>query len=103
MLTCYYGPWQQKMIEHILLNSNHITLNKNTPTCLPPNQTQQPTVPNITTVPADLHDCTNWQTIHSLTSNHLPLHTTLSKNYKTNSHFTETITNYQKANLPLHV
>ena len=91
---------REELIEDILLNSNHITLNTNTPTCLPHNQTQQPTSPDITTASADLHDCTSWQTIPSLTSNHLPLFTTLSIHHKTkttHSHFTKTITNYQKA------
>ena len=70
MLTHHYGTHQGELIEDILLNSNHITQNTNTPTCLPHNQTQQPTLPNITTASADLHDCTSWQTIYSLTFNH---------------------------------
>ena len=89
-----------KLIEDILLNSNHITLNTNTPTCLPPNQTQQPISPDIHTASADLHDCTSWETIHSLKSDHLPLFTALSIHHKTKttcSHFTKTITNYQTA------
>ena len=78
------------MIKDILLDSNHITLNTNTPTRLPPNQTQQPASA----------DCTSWRTIHSLTSDYLPLLTTHIIHYKTkttHSHFTKTITNYQKA------
>ena len=45
-LPLWYSPTKdhrEKLIEGILLNSNHITLNKNTPTHLPFNQTQQPT------------------------------------------------------------
>ena len=61
-----------ELIEDILLNSNQITLNTNTPTCLPSNQTQQPTSSEITTASADLHDYTSWQTNHSHTSDHLP-------------------------------
>ena len=38
-----------ELIEDILLNSHHITLNTNTPTRLPPNQTQPPALPDITT------------------------------------------------------
>ena len=67
----WYFPTEDhrgELIEDILLNSHHITLNKNTPTHLPPNQTQQPTLPDITTASEDLDDCTSWQTIHSLTS-----------------------------------
>ena len=90
-----------EQIKDILLNSHHITLNTNTPTCLSPNQTQQPTSPDITIASADLHDCTSSQTNYSLTSNHLPLLTTFSIHHKTKttrSHFIKTITNYQKAN-----
>ena len=64
---------REELIEDILQNSYHITLNTNSLTCLPPNQTKQPTSPDITTVSADLHNCTSWQTTHSLTSDHLPL------------------------------
>ena len=41
---------------------------------------QQPNSPDITTASADLHDCTSSQTIHSLTSSHLPLFTTSVQN-----------------------
>ena len=61
----WYSPTEdhrEQLIEDILLNSNHITLNTNTTTRLPPNQTQQPTSPDMTTALADLHDCTSWQT-----------------------------------------
>ena len=72
-LPLWYLPTEDhrgELIEDILLNSNHITLNTNTPTHLPPNQTQQPTSPEITTALADLHDCTSWQIIHFLTSDY---------------------------------
>ena len=88
-----------ELIDDILLNSNHITLNTNTPTRLSPNQTQQLTSPDITTASADLHYCISWQTIHSLTFDYLPLLTTFNMHHKTkttHSHFTKTITNYQK-------
>ena len=66
-----------ELIKNIQLNSYRITLNKNTPTPLSPNQTQQLTSPDITTTSANLHNCTSWQTIHSLISDHLPLLTPL--------------------------
>ena len=100
--TLWYAPPKDhrgEMIKNIQLNSNNITLNTNTATHLPPNQTQS-TSPEMTTA-LDLHDCTSWQTIHSLTFDHLPLLTTLSIQHKTkttHSHFTKTITNYQKTN-----
>ena len=61
MLSCHQVLGNQvsqgELMEDILLNSNYITLNKNTPTHLPPNQTQQLSSPNITTALADLLDC----------------------------------------------
>ena len=69
---------RRELIEDILINSNHITLNTSTPTPLPLNQTQQSISPRITTASADLCYSISWQTIHFLTSNHLPLLTTLS-------------------------
>ena len=45
-----------ELIKDILFNSNHITLNTNTPSYLPPNQTQQLTSPGIITALTDLHD-----------------------------------------------
>ena len=62
----WYSPTEdhRELIEDILLNTNHITLSTNTPTCLPPNQTQQSTSPDTTSAKADLHDCTSWQTPH---------------------------------------
>ena len=99
----WYSPTKdhrEQLIEDILLNSNHIILNTNTTKRLPPNQTQQSTSPDMTTALVDLHDCTSWQTIHSLTSDQLPLLTTLSLHHKTTTtrfYFTKTITNYQKA------
>ena len=100
----WYSPIKDhrgKLIKGILLNSHHITLNTNTGIRLPPNQTQQPTLPNNSTARAGLHDCTSWQTIHSLISDHVPLLTTLSVHHKTKTthfHFTKTITKYQKTN-----
>ena len=101
LLWCLLTKDHRELIRDILLNSHHITLNTNTQTCLSPNQTHWPTLPDITIASADLHDCTSWQTIHSLTSDHLFLLTTLSIHHKTkttHSHFTKTTTNYQKAN-----
>ena len=68
------GEPRGELIKDILLNSHHITLNTNIPTYLPLNQTQQPNSPDITTASADVHDCPSWETIHSLTTDHLPLH-----------------------------
>ena len=95
MLTHRYGIRQPKTIEktdrrHPSKLQSHHTKHKHSNTS-----------PDITTASADLHDCTSWKTIHSPTLDHLPLLTTLSIHHKTKttrSHFTKTITNYQKAN-----
>ena len=97
-----YSPIEDhkgELIKDILQHSRYITLNTNTPTRLPPNQTQQPTLPDITIVSTHLNDCISWQTIHSLTSNHLPLLSTLSihhQNKTTGFHFTKTIKTTKK-------
>ena len=91
---------KKELIKDILLHFNHIALNTNTPTRLPTIQTQQPTSSDINTASANLHHCTSWQTIYSLTSDHLPLLITFSIHHKTKTirfHFTKTITNNQKA------
>ena len=95
-LSLWYLPTEHQRVElikDILLTLNHITLNTNTPTHLTSNQTQQPALPDITTS-VDLHNYSSWKTIHSLTSNHLPLLTTISIHYNSNtacSHFPKTI------------
>ena len=103
MLTSNYSTHQPKAIEENieLLKSKHIK-RKNSTRQLP-NQTQQPTSPEIT-ASSDLRDCIGWKTIPTLTSDHLFLLATLSIHHNTKetpSHFTETITNYQKFNWAL--
>ena len=86
--------YREELIKEILLSSNHITLNKNSPTRLLPNQTQQFTVPEMNTASANLHNFTIGQIIHSLKSNLLLLLTALSIHHKTtitSLHFIETI------------
>ena len=61
--SLWYSPTEYhrgELIKDILLNSNYITLNKKTTTCLSPNQTQQLTSPDIITTSAYLHDYTSW-------------------------------------------
>ena len=68
-LPLWYFPTEDhkgEVVEDILLNSNYVTLDINTPTLLPPNQTQQPISSDITTASTDLNDYTRWQTIYSL-------------------------------------
>ena len=86
--------YREELIKEILLSSNHITLNTNSPTRLLPHQTQQFTVPEMNTASANLHNFTIGQINHSLKSNLLLLLTALSIHHKTtitSLHFIETI------------
>ena len=84
-----------KLMKDILLNSNHITLNINIPTYLPPNQTQQPTLPDITTTSADLHAGRPSTFSHPIP--YLYLSPSIYITRPTCFHFTKTITNCKKA------
>ena len=86
-----------QLISDIISNSEHITLNTDTPTRVPHTTQQQATSPDITTISVTLYNRTTWHTIHALNSDHLPIITTISTRtkYKQNRH---TFTNYRKAN-----
>ena len=87
-----------QLIEGIIMNSDHHTLNTDTPTRVPANNNQQPTSPDITTVTAELHRRCKWETITALTSDHLPIRTTINtkSNFRIVQH-RHTYTNYNKA------
>ena len=57
-------------------NSDHITLN--TPTRVPNPTLQQTSSPDITTVSNTLYNRTLWTTQHALSSDHLPIITTIN-------------------------
>ena len=59
-------------------NSDHITLNTNTPTRVPSTTLQQTSPPDITTVSNKLYNRTSWTTQHALSSAHLSIITTIN-------------------------
>ena len=79
-----------QLISDIISNSEHITLNTDTPTRVPHTTLQQATT---------LYNHTTWHTIHALNSDYLPIITTMNTRTKyklqQNRH---TFTNYRKAN-----
>ncbi|MGK2940486.1 MAG: reverse transcriptase domain-containing protein [Immundisolibacter sp.] len=87
------------LIAGIIQNSNHIILNSDTPTRIPPARNQQSTSPDISTISSNLYSNTMWNTITALSSDHLPIEITIKT--KTNFRLTQhrhTYTNYNKAN-----
>ena len=62
-----------QIITSLVLNSNNIILNQNTPTRLPFNPNQQPTSPDVTTADTTISANLTWQTLKALNSDHLPI------------------------------
>ena len=60
------------------LTTYHIQLNTNTPTRVPNTTLQQTSSPDITTVSNTLYNRTSWTTQHALSSDHLPIITTIN-------------------------
>ena len=85
------------LISGIIQNSNHIILNSDTPTRIPPAKNQQSTSPDITKISSNLYTNTTWNTITALSSDHLPIEITIKTktnfrdSYNTDTH-TQTIT-----------
>ena len=90
-----------QLITSLILNSNHIIFNQNTPTRLPFNPNQQHTSPDITTTDTTISTNLTWQTLIALNFDHLPILVTFKNKYKisTTKPF-RTLTNYKKANRP---
>ena len=94
----YTDDHRGELISETLSNSNHITLNTDTPTRVPNNAHQQPTSPDITTISSSLYNRTTWKTIHALNSDHLPiLQTIQTDNKNTIQQNRRSYTNYRKA------
>ena len=55
-----------------------MTLNTNTPTRVPSTTLQQTASPDISTVSNSLYNWTSWTTQHTLSSDHLPIITTIN-------------------------
>ena len=87
-----------QLIADVISNSDHITLNTNTPTRVPNTTLKQTSSPDITTVSNTLYNRISWTTQHALSSNHLPIITTINirHDYRLQQN-RRTFTNYKKA------
>ena len=74
----YTDDHRGQLIADVISNSDHITLNTNTPTRVPNTTLQQTSSPDITTVSNTLYNWTSWTTQHALSSDHLPIITTIN-------------------------
>ena len=74
----YTDDHRGQLIADGISNSDLITLNTNTPTRVPNTTLQQTSSPDITKVSNTLHNRTSWTTQHALSSDHLPIITTIN-------------------------
>ena len=95
----YTDDHRGQLIAEVISNSDHISLNTDTPTRVPNTAFQQTSSPDITTVSNTLYNRTSWQTHHALSSDHLPIMTTINirHNFRLQT-YRRTFTNYKKAN-----
>ena len=98
----YTDDHRGQLIEDVISNSDHISLNTYTPTRVPNTTLQQTSSPDpdITTVSNTLYNRTSWTTQHALSSDHLPIITTISirHDYRLQP-YRQTFTTYKKADL----
>ena len=94
----YTDDHRGQLIADGISYSDHITLNTNIPTRVPNTTLQQTSSPDITTVSNTLYNRTSWTTQHALSSDHLPIITTIKirHNYRLQQN-RRTFTNYKKA------
>ena len=87
-----------QLITDVISNLDHITLNTNTSIRVPNTTLQQTSSPDITTVSNTLYNRTSWTTQHALSSDHLPIITTINirNDYRLQQN-RRTFTNYKKA------
>ena len=87
-----------QLIADVISNSDHITLNTNTPTRVPNTTLQQTYSPDITTVSKTLYNRSSWTTQHALSSDHLPIIIIIhiQHDYRLQQN-RRTFTNYKKA------
>ena len=96
----YTDDHRRQLIAAVISNSDRISLNTNTPTRVPNTTLQQTSSPDMTTVSNTLDNRTSWSTQHALSSDHLPIITTLNirHDYRLQQN-PRTYTNYKKADL----
>ena len=94
----YTDDHRGQLIADVISNSNHITLNTNTPTRVPNTTPQQTSSPDITTVSNTLCYPTSWTIQHALSSDHLTIITAINirHDYRLQQN-RRTFTNYKKA------
>ena len=87
---------------HLITNLNQLTIlnNRNQPTRKPIQHTQNSTSPDITFASPPLNLLMTWQTIHALSSDHLPILISLHHKHPLHTSFKKSYTNYNKANWP---
>ena len=73
----YTDDHRGQLIAEVISNSDHISLNTDTPTRVPNPAFHQTSSPDITTVSNTLYNRTSWQTHYALSSDHLPIITTI--------------------------
>ena len=93
----YTDDHRGQLIADVISNSDHITLNTNTPTRVPNTIPQQTSSSDITTVSNTIYNRTSWTTQHGLSSDHLPIITTINirHDYRLQQ-YRRPFTNYKK-------
>ena len=74
----YTDDHRGQLIADVISNSDHITLNTDTPTRVPNTTLHQPSTPDITTVSNRLCNQISWTTQHAIPSDHIPIITTIN-------------------------
>ena len=98
LLHSYTDDHRGQLIADVISNSDHITLNRNTPTRVSNTTLQQTSSPDITTVSNTLYNRTSWTTQHALSSDHLPIIALINIRHEYRPEQTRrTFTNYKKA------
>ena len=94
----YTDDHRGQQISNVISNSYHITLKTNTRTRVPNTTLQQTSSPDITMVSNTLYNRTSWTSQHALSSDHLPIRTTINirHDYRLQQN-RRTFTNYKKA------
>ena len=78
LLYLYTDDHSGQLITYVISNAGHMQLNTNTPTRVPNTTLQQTSSPDITTVSNTLYNRASWTTQHALSSDHLPIISTIS-------------------------
>ena len=94
----YTDDHRGQLIAEVISNSDHISLNTDTPTRVLNTSFQQTSSLDITTVSNTLYNRTSWQTHHALSSDHLPIMTTINirHNFRLQT-YRRTFTNLQES------